>query len=177
MKEIRHILVFSLLIFLFAGCRKSNNINHEQKIYFQMDHVSYSPEYQHYGFMIDSKGNILTYNNPEQWNFPGNDLKLTEEQIEENICMCESSGKVNADDLVKFASFITKIASSKVTAMKDTGADNGFTSYLCYEYGEDPLYQGSIMKMEGDLSCENLNFYTKRVVSWMKELNINLWVE
>jgi hypothetical protein len=162
---------------VFAGCRKNNNISNEQKIYFQVDHILYTPEYQHYGYLVDSKGNILAYNNPQVWNFSENNQKLTEEQIEENISMCYNSGNVNPEDLARFASFISKIASSKITAFKDTGSENGSTSYICYEFGDDQYYHASIMKMEGDVTCENLNFYTKKVVLWMKELGGNLNVE
>lgn len=177
MSRSRYILVFAILMLALAGCRKTLNINHEQKIFFQMDHTDFSPEYQHYGLMVDSKGNILTYNNPPEWNFPLNDMVLTEEQVEQNISMCNVSGKIDIADVARFASYIGKISSSKVTALKDTGSDTGSTHYICYEYGEDLKYHGSIMKMEGDLSCENLNFYTKKVVLWMKDLEKNLKVE
>lgn len=142
-----------------------------------MEHISYMPEYQHYGYMIDSKGNILTYYNPEEWNFYGADLKLTEDQIDKNISMCNVAGSVNPEELTRFASFIGKISDSKVTALKDTGSEYGSTSFICYEFGKDLTYHGSVMKMEGDVSCENLNFYTKKVVTWMKQLGSNLRVE
>lgn len=142
-----------------------------------MDHISYVPEYQHFGYMIDSKGNILTYYNPQEWNFYDTDLKLTEEQVDKNISMCHVAGNVNPEDLDRFASFISKISDSKVTALKDTGSENGSTTFVCYEFGEDLSYHGSILKMEGDVSCENLNFYTKKVVLWMKQLGSHLRIE
>ena len=49
---------------------------------FQLEYVNYAWGYQHNGFIIDNEGNVLTYSNPENWNFPDKDFSLTESQVQ-----------------------------------------------------------------------------------------------
>lgn len=175
----KKIIVFILLLFpalSSESCREKSIISHEQGILFQMDYVNYAWGYHHYGFMIDSDGRILTYENPEKWNFPDDNLILTEDQIAENISMCRISGeKIPAETLNKYTSYIDNIAGSKVTARRQTGADAGTLQFICYKFsGNSMMYKGFLIKTEGDFTAENLNFYSKKVVSWMKEIGENI---
>jgi len=167
---------FFLLLFsgiFFISCQKDHGISKKQAILFQLDYVNYAWGYQHNGFVIDNEGNILTYNNPQDWNFPDNELTLFESQVEENISKCVPTGrKITSDELKKYSNYIKNIASSKVTALKNAGADAGSHEYICYQFSESTRkYKGHIIKMEGDFTCENLNYYSKKVVVWMKNIN------
>ncbi len=167
--------IFFILVtsFLAAGCKKNVSINEKQAILFQVDFVNYAWGYQHTGLLVDNKGNILTYNNPSDWNFPDTDFNLTEDQVKENIGYCTDTGKpVPPEELQKYAGYIKNISSSKVSALKNVSADAGTTQYICYQFmAKSGKYKGSLMKMEGDLTCENLNFFTKKVTMWLKSLN------
>lgn len=51
----------------------------------------------------------------------------------------------------------------------------GSLVYYCYLFPEDSsTYKASIIKMEGDYECENLNFFSKRVVDWMNDIFLNI---
>ncbi len=165
-----------LLILLTAGCKKSLIRDEGQAMLFQYDYVNNAWGSQHYGFIIDKDGNVLTYNNPEEWNFADNDLIITGEQVSENLNMCSYSGtNVPEEELRKYEKYIKYLALSKISALRNTGADAGTASFICYEYSENPgTYKGTIIKMEGDFSCENLNFYSKKIASWMKDIHNNL---
>ena len=63
-----------------------------QAILFEFEYINYAWSYQHNGFIIDNEGNVLTYNNPENWNFPDSDLRISEKQVAENIRKCTHSG-------------------------------------------------------------------------------------
>ena len=171
-----HIIFFSLIILFSAGCKKNHVPSDEQQIFFQMDYINYAWGYQHYGFLIDAEGYILTYDNPEKWNFTDSNYNLTDDQMAENISMCMKSGvKLPVEEVAKYAAFISNIASSKITAIRNSGADAGSLQFICYRFRENsPVYRGSLIKMEGDFSCENLNFYSKKVIAWMKDINENL---
>jgi hypothetical protein len=170
------ILLPVLIILSVTGCKKSYLINEKQTIIFQYDYINYAWGYQHNGFIIDNEGNILTYNNPEDWNFPDKDMMLTEDQVIGNITKCQLSGeKISLKELQRFTGYITNIASSKVTASKNVAADAGTAAYLCYQYSETTnTYKGYTIKTEGDFTRENLNFYSKKVVIWMKDINSSL---
>ncbi len=161
------------MFFLLAisSCRKNYEINDSQILLFQYDYVNYTWGYQHMGFLIDDEGTILTYYNPEEWNFPDIDLVLSEKEANENIERCTPAGKkIEEQELQKFINYIRFIASSKVTAVKHVAADAGTTEFICYQFSEDTgTYKGYLVKMEGDFACENLNFYSKKVVAWLKD--------
>lgn len=170
------IFLLPLLILLLTGCKKNYVINEKQKILFQYEYVNYAWGYQHSGFIIDNEGNVLTYENPENWNFQDNSLILSEMQVSENISKCRRSGKkIPQEELQKYTSYIKNISLSKITAMKNVAADAGSIEYFCYQYYEgNGTYKGCLIKMEGDFTCENLNLHAKKVAEWMKEINNSL---
>jgi len=170
------IILLSVFILFLLGCKKNYVINEKQKILFQYEYVNYAWGYQHKGFIIDNEGNVLTYENPENWNFQDNNHSISEIQVSENITKCRHSGKkIPVEELQKYTNYIKNIASSKITALKNVAADAGSNEYFCYQYSETSVtYRGYLIKMEGDFTCENLNFYSKKVAAWMKEINNSL---
>jgi hypothetical protein len=170
------IIVLWLLVLLFTGCKKNYVISEKQKILFQFEYVNYAWGYQHKGFLIDCDGNVLTYENPESWNFQDNNHDISEIQVSENLSRCRLSGKkIPKEELQKYTNYIKNIASTKITAMKNVAADAGSYEYICYQYSESSeTYRGYLIKMEGDFTCENLNYYSKKVAAWLKELNRSL---
>jgi hypothetical protein len=167
--------IILILIFVIAitGCKKNYIISDKQAILFEFEHINYAWSYKHYGFIIDNEGNVLKYNNPESWNFPDTELRISEDDVAENISMCTYSGiKIPKSELQKYSNHIKNISSSKVTALKNVADDAGSTEYICYQYSESSgMYKGTIIKMEGDFTCENLNFFSKKVSEWMKNIN------
>lgn len=168
--------MFISIALVSGGCKKSYDINDKQEILFQFEYLNYAWGFQHRGFIIDNKGNILTYNNPEKWNFWDKDLNLTAKQVDENLNMCNHTGRtVSEAELQKYAAYIKNIASSEVSAPKNVGADMGSAEYICYDFSESSgTYKKHLIKMEGDFTCENLNFYSKKVVLWLKDINSGL---
>lgn len=171
--HLKRILFLTLLFLFITGCKKNHIISDKQVILFQFEYVNYAWGYQHNGFIIDNQGNVLTYNNPEVWNFPDNGLNLSENQVSENMKNCfQTEIKISKEELQKYSNYIDNIALSKVTAVKNVAADAGSTEYLCFKYSEDTgTYKGYLIKMEGDFTCENLNFYSKKVAAWMRGIN------
>ena len=179
MKQLLKIFIIISSVLLFAGCKKNYVISERQRILFQYEYVNDTGENQHYGFIIDNGGNVLSYNNPLEWNFPDNDLNITDNQVDENIARCINSGKrIPVEELLKFSNAIENIASSKVTAIKNNGTDAGKTVFICYQFSESTgTYKGSLIKMEGDNNCENLNYYSKKVTSWMREIGDSIFIK
>jgi hypothetical protein len=170
------IILITLTVLFIIGCKKNYIISDKQAILFQLEYVNYAWGYQHKGFIIDNEGNVLTYSNPEDWNFPDNNFTLNESQVADNINKCfQTSKKIPKEELHKYTNYIKNIASSKITALKNVAADAGSLEFICYQFSESTgTYKGSLIKMEGDFTCENLNFYSKKVVAWMKDINNNL---
>lgn len=177
--KLLYIIPLFYLFILSAGCRKNYVSAEDQTVLFQYEYINYAWGVHHHGFFIDGEGNILIYNNPGEWHFPGAELSISDIRLEENLSKCITSGmKITQEDLDKYSKYIEYIASSKVTAIKNTGADRGSTRFICYQHDEgSESYKGHIIKMEGDFSCENLNFYSKRVTSWMRSISNSLPLE
>jgi hypothetical protein len=176
MKSIYLKIFFTLIITLpISGCKKNTSINQKQAILFQVDYVNYAWGYQHNGFFIDNEGNILTYKNPQNWNYPDKDFVLRADQVTANVESCKKTGeKIPDEEFKKYAGYIKNISLSKVTAKKNVAADAGSLQYICYMFTESSgTYKGFIIKMEGDFTCENLNFYTKKVSTWLKNIYEN----
>ena len=161
------------IIAVFTGCKKNTVINEKQALLFQVDYVNYAWGYQHNGFIIDNEGKVLTYRNPQEWIFPDQNFKLSGKQVHDNLEKCVFSGKIiPLGELIKYVRYIKNISSSKVTAQKNVAADAGSLEYICYQFSETSgTYKGSLIKMEGDFTCENLNFYSKKVWTWLRSIN------
>lgn len=170
------LIAFFCLALIMTFCKKNYVISDRQAILFELDHVNYGSEYQHSGFIIDSDGNVLTYNNPDHWNFPDRDLRISESQVTENLASCTSSGiKIPRGDLLKYSNHIKNIAATKVTAVKSQPDETGSTEYICYQFSENTgIYKGTILRMEGGNTCENLNFFSKKIADWMRDINNSL---
>jgi len=174
-KPVIYIISLFLIILLAAGCKKSEFSISSQVILFQYDHVRGT---NHGGFLIDSEGNVFTYNT-DGMNFPDRDLEIRQDKANEYLGQCEFSGiKIAGEKLLKYARYIEFIASSKVTAPRDTRDNTGTIRFICYHFEESSgLYIGHLIKMEGDYTRENLNFHSRKVSSWMREIGKELSIE
>jgi hypothetical protein len=166
------IFILPLTILLLSGCRKKTVINNNQAILFEVEYVSNSNGNQHNGFVIDKEGKVMIFKDPETWNYPDKNLKLSSVQVSSNLANCINSGTtIPEEELISYARFIKNISASKVTALKHVAADTGSVKYLCYEFDEKSgVYKGSLIKMEGAVTCENLNFYSRKVAGWLKNI-------
>jgi hypothetical protein len=173
MKTLKAFILVVSFILLTNGCKKGYIQSEKKHILFQYEYINYAWGYVHEGFYVDDAGNVLHYNNPEKWNFHSQYYNLNEKQIDENLSKCTRSDiKIDIEDLSKFTSYIDNISSSRITAKKSEGADAGTAVYVCYTYNsQGGIYKGTLVKMEGDFTCENLNFYSKKVSMWLSEIN------
>ncbi len=171
------IILGIVLLMLTTACKKNNTISDKQIVLFQFEYINYAWGYQHTGFFIDKDGTVLTYTNPREWNFPDKDMTLSEKQLTENISKCSlSPEKISNEEVKKYSNYIQNISLSKVTALKNVAADAGSSEYICFQLSEKTgQYNGYVIKMEGNFTCENLNFYSKKVVSWMKGISKNIY--
>jgi len=168
------IIILSLTL---SGCEKTHVVSKSQDILYQVEYINYAWVYSHRGLYIDINGNILTYNLPEKWNFPKEDQLLTRKEVLENIAACKISGKkIPGEELQKYIKYIDNIAASKVTSPKyNAASDAGTLSYYCYQYSESSsTYKRTIIRTEGDSECENLNFFTKKIVDWMNDIRSSI---
>jgi hypothetical protein len=166
------IFIIPVAVLILTGCRKKIVINNNQAILFEVEFVNNHNSNEHSGLYIDKGGNVMIYKNPGTWNFRDKDYKLTSAQVSSNLANCINSGtSIREDELISYTSFIKNISASKVTALKRITADSVSVKYLCYQFDEKAgIYKGSLIKMEGAATCENLNFYSRKVALWLKNI-------
>jgi hypothetical protein len=165
------ISILGLLTFL-NSCQKIYVVSKSQDILFQFELIKTTGIRVHQGFFVDSGGHILSFNLPEKWNFPKDDQTISQKELLENVSFCKPTGKtITAEELQKHINAIDNMAASKVSAPKANNSESGTSSFYCYQFSESSLiYKRTIIKTEGDLKCENLNFYSKKIVIWMNEI-------
>ena len=106
--SVKNIFILFTVIFI-TGCKKNIVINEKQAILFQVEYINYAWGYQHNGFIIDNEGNVLTYKNPQNWNFPDKDFNLTRIRymiILRNVI--NSGKKIPPEELRKYARLYKK---------------------------------------------------------------------
>jgi hypothetical protein len=162
---------FSLILAGLFGCQKTYVVSKAQDILFQVEFISINGVYAHNGYFIDVNGNILTYNLPEKWNFPKEDQILSKAEVLENLASSKmTTNKIPIPELRKFINYIDNIAASKLSLPKTHTTERGTLSFYCYQYSEGSAeYKRTVIKSEGHINCENLNFFSKKVVSWLNE--------
>ncbi len=161
---------------LNSGCRKSYSLNEEQSIFFHYEYIKDGQNTAHNGFYIDNEGSVLSYSDPEDWNFHDESLSISKEDLAENLSRCFHSGFMVPDKVLsRYSGYIPNIASSKITAVRNTGTDKGTIRFICYQYDKySDCYHGTLIRTEGDFTQENLNFYSKKIISWLKDISINI---
>lgn len=159
---------------LFSGCKKEQILSGNQQILFQVDYTN-AAWGEHSGFFIDNKGNVITYKNPEEWNNYDNLYNMSDDQLTQNLLKCKIEKKVPEQDLQRYSNYIKNIASSKVSARRNVANNAGKTEFICYRFSESTgNYQGYLIKLEGDYTSENLNFYSRKVTNWLRHISETL---
>jgi len=158
---------------LLTGCQKTYVVSKYQSVLYQLEYSKNSDIKSLSGYYIDTKGNVLIYNSPEKWNFPREDETISKSELLENLSLTKSaSKKIESADLQKFINYIDNIGASKVTLTKLHPTDSATLYFCCYQYSDDSEeYKRTIIKAEGRINCENLNFFSKKVVTWMTDID------
>jgi hypothetical protein len=166
------ILYLIAVCYLSVSCQKTYVVSKSQEILFQVEYLNNIEVYDHWGYFIDVNGIVRSYNLPEKWNFPGDDQIISNKEMLENLAASKiTETKIPKDELRKYINYIDNIAASKVTMTKSKSTIEGTLSYYCYQYSENSSsYKRTIIKTKGRSKCENLNFYSKKVVLWMNEI-------
>jgi hypothetical protein len=173
MKRLSVNIVF-LIAFCYVSisCQRTYVVSKSQQVLFQVEYLNNVEVYEHWGYFIDASGNVLSYNLPEKWNFPGDDQTISKKEIMENLAVSKlTETKISKEVLQKYINYIDNIAASKVTMSKSKSTIEGTLSYYCYQYSDNSSsYKRTIIKTKGHSKCENLNFYSKKVVKWMSDI-------
>ncbi|HVN57476.1 MAG TPA: hypothetical protein VMT63_04210 [Bacteroidales bacterium] len=162
-----------------GGCTDSRMLNVDQKVLYMYSFTNSPAAQKNQGIIIDSRGNILLFDQPRKWNLPDKNSTLTGEQVDENLAQCKSTGlRIPETELLKFSGYIDNLASSRVSALKSITSGRGTYYYCCFSFNAaSGIYKQVTIREHGDTDCENLNFYSRKVVEWINLLIKDLPVQ
>ncbi|NOQ71773.1 MAG: hypothetical protein GQ574_07225 [Crocinitomix sp.] len=168
MKKLFLLAIFSLIL---LGCNKEkyDSIPHG---YYTMVYQNFAWGYTFNGWMIDSDGNVNSFNLPEGMNGADSLGYISESELIENISNCDGIiGSVTKRKLYTQNKLINKAANGAFSEGTSHGADMGQYSYYCYQFDTDVgRYKRILLHTEGDWSYYNESNEAKAITRWMKKI-------
>jgi len=180
MKLLRIISGIAILIIVSSACKKdnskpSNSIN--QKVLFQVEYLNYAWGYRHYGWLVDSDGNVCHFNQPKHWNFCDSTKSISSDSLISNLSQTDSIYfKIGQDVLKSKSALIQSTALGEITKPEQLMFDAGITQYSCFTYNsEKKIYTKVLIKQIGDTQCENTSTSAVELYTWMQSINVQVF--
>jgi hypothetical protein len=167
-QQLKSILIAAISALLLTGCEKI--YDYETNTIFMVEHSNYAWGIHHSGIMIDSTGNVMTFNLPTTWNWPDEMGFLSLADIQENLAQMEGiSCSVTRNDFAKNSSKLMKAKNGILSDPKNEMYDFGTVQYSGFLYDPDNnRYQRILIRQTGDWSIENSSREAKELYEWLK---------
>lgn len=169
------IIIITLATLLF-GCKKEtlSVMDSNQKVYFQYQYLNYAWSYQNKGWIIDSTGNVYTFDKPDNWNFVDSTGIISEAHMNENLAKTTlATTKIDRTIVNEKIKLIDKAAAGELTKPKNEMADFGAITYASYIYDkEKKQYKEVLLNQYGDWSIENQSQEAKALFEWLKTIKV-----
>lgn len=180
MKNIFFVAILAIALSA-VGCSSDNGgmveLHKNQKIYFQYEYVNYAWGYQHFGWMIDDKGNVLCFKKPENWVSADSLGYVNAVDMENNIMKIDSVClKIDASELNKKISLIQKASEGKISEPVSEMFDAGVTIFSAFTYDpETKLYKRVLLKQIGDARIENSSEESVELYEWLQDISYEIY--
>ena len=142
-----------------------------QEVIFESHYINHAWGYQNSGFIIDSEGNLRTFNLPEEWNHPDSEGYISREAMEQNLaCLGEATCTVSRYDMNYYAEKLFRARDGKITDPEHTAYDAGVRTFGGYLY--EPLknrYRYVFIYQWGDFTRENTAREAEMIREWMMD--------
>jgi len=174
MKIILNVVAIVLVIFSLQACEKETIEPFEikQKIVFEFERINQAWGEVHFGWLIDSLGNIHCYNLPDQWivcdslgSISASDLKTNLNKTDSICYVIDKSELKSKFSLMENAS--KGLISDPKFDMIDTGS---FSFYGFIFDSEKQLYKRVLLKQFGDFIVENNTVEANELSNWLLDI-------
>jgi len=167
-RQMKSILIAAISALLLSGCEKI--YDYETNTIFMVEHSNYAWGIHHSGIMIDSTGNVMTFNLPTTWNRPDEMGFITLADMQENLAQMEGiSCSVTRNDFAKNSSKLMKAKNGILSDPKNEMYDFGTVQYSGFLYDPDNnRYQRILIRQTGDWAIENSSREAKELYEWLK---------
>lgn len=166
-------LLFSFLLFILS-C--TEDIPHlKQKVYFEKHYVNMAWIPQSSGFLIDSLGNVMTFNWVEVshvWYDPDSTGHVSSMNMDKNLSFCHTDTfHINPDTLKFYVDKIFAASKGIISDPKLVMADAGTTTYYAYIYdSKTNRYNQVLLKTDGDISRTNSTPEANEIYLWLSRI-------
>lgn len=171
-------LILVSLTIILSNCSKVKIddpvIAINQLVIFQFEYMNAAWGYQHFGYMVDSSGNVYTYKLPDKWVFCDSTGTISETNMLSNLNETDSiSYKIDKQELHAKLSLIGPALKGSLSAPRHEMCDAGIASYCVYTYDTArKTYKRFLLKQWGDIMIDNNSPAADSICTWMNNIEI-----
>lgn len=164
----KRILIVTIFTLLLSGCEKIPN--YDNNTIFMVEFSNRAWVIQHSGIMIDSTGNVMTFNLPTTWKRPDEMGFISLADMQENLAQMEEiSCTVTRNDFARYSSKLMKAKNGTLSDPKNEMDDFGTIQYSGFLYDPDiNSFKKILIKQTGDWAIENSSKEAKALYEWLK---------
>lgn len=171
----KKILILTAITVLLIACCDVETVPSDyavQPVLFEYEYVNHAWVYTHFGWMIDSNGQIKGYSQPKSWNFTDEDGYISKDDLKENLMNTDTTyGSVNKDKMLKYFDDRFELLYGRVDTADTYMADAGVSLLAIYVWDADKeMYNKKTLATKGDIQLTNKNIKAKPIINWLIEV-------
>ena len=178
MRNILKVVGFVLIIFSLQTCEKEKIESFEikQKIVFEFERINNAWDEKHFGWLIDSLGNIHCYSLPDHWIECDSLGSISASDLETNLIKTDSICYViDKSELKSKFSLMENASKGVISDPKFEMIDAGSFSFYGFVFdSERQMYKRVLLKQFGDLLIENNTVEAKELSNWLLEIQVKI---
>ncbi len=166
------IISVTMLVLLILGisCTKETNPDDiTQPVLFEYEYLNHAWIYTHFGWMIDSKGDLVGFQNPKHWVHPDNDGYISKDDLIANLNQQDTT--FFSVDLYKALDYFEDrfdMLSTDLDTSDVYMADAGIGGLYVYVWDSNKeLYKKQLLESSGDFSVRNTKPKVDGLVKWL----------
>jgi hypothetical protein len=168
------IFFFLFCVMAFLKCEKVDKIDFShQKILFQIEYINYAWGFAHQGLIIDSIGNVYSYNLPKKWVLPDSSGFINTDSLTSNLLNCSLlTYKIDPKEISAKLLLMESASKGKLAKPVTEMADAGINSYYEFSYNtESKSYKRILLKQVGDIRIDNESPQAIELWKWLAEID------
>jgi hypothetical protein len=167
-QQMKRILTVAISALFLSGCEEVHDYGNNT--IFMVEYSNWAWGIQHSGIMIDSTGNVMTFNLPDRWNRPDEKGFISLADMQENLAQTdEISCTVTRNDYAKYSSKLMKITNATLSDPKNEMYDFGTVQYSGFLFDPDNItYKRILIKQIGDWAIDNRSREARALYEWLK---------
>lgn len=174
MKIRKFIPLAGTCILMLMGCSKDNpqRFAGKQRVCFQFDYMNYAWGYQHNGWLIDSSGNVYSYDKPENWTFPDSAGRIRQQDMNRNLDAAELVYVIPDMNMLNAKiSLIPAAGEGSLQGPVYEMCDAGIAGYYGFLFNpETGIYRKVLLRQTGDARIENSAPESAELYDWLVSL-------